>query len=152
MIEHVQAHEMFKKFVHRVTDNCSGKPLSSLFEFISDEDDGTCTIKINLLLKMRLKNLNETPLVERIKEKVNEFCANNKFDFSCDYIEVIDQVIEEKDCSKAAGGESSKGKEDSSINEGGAKAGKHGKSSQAEAAVEMHRIREHKSGKAKNGK
>ncbi len=91
LIEHAQAVEMFKSFVHRVTDNCSGKPLSSLFEFISDEDNGTCTIKINLLLKTRLENLNETPFLERIKEKVNEFCANNKFDFSCDSIELTDE-------------------------------------------------------------
>ena len=49
---------------------------------------------------------------------------------------------------KAAGSESSS----SSTNEGGAKAGKDGKSSQAEATVEIerHRTREHKSGK--NGK
>ncbi len=156
LIEHAQAVEMFKEFVHDhdVIDNCSGKPLSNLVEFISDEDDGTCTVKINLLLKTRPKNGNETPFGDRIKEKVDEFCARDileEFGFSCDSIEVTDQVIEDKDCSKAAGGQGSR---DSSINEGGAKAGKHGKSSQAEALVERYRTREHKSGKGKgkNGK
>jgi hypothetical protein len=151
IIEHVEAVEMFKSFVHQVVDNCSGEKLSNLVEFISDEDNGTCTVKINLLLRTRLRNGDETPLLDRIKEKVNEFCASNRFDFSCNSIEVTDEVIEEKDCSKAAGSESSR---DSSINEGGAaKAGKDGKSSQAEA-VERHRTREHesKSGKGKNGK
>jgi hypothetical protein len=156
IIEHVEAVEMFKKFVHQVVDNCSGKPLSNLVEFTPNEDNGTCTVKINLLLKTRLRNGHETPLVELIKEKVNEFCASKlseEFGLSCDSIEVTDEVIEEKDCIKAAGSESSMDS-NSSINEGGAaKAGKDGKSSQAEA-VERHRTREHesKSGKGKNGK
>ena len=152
IIEHVEAQAMFKKFVHQVVDNCSGKPLSNLVEFTPNEDNGTCTVKINLLLKTRLKNGGETPLVDLIQEKVNEFCANNSSGdagFSFCSIEVTDEVIEEKDCSKAAGNEGSR---DSTSNEGGAKAGKDGKSSQAEAMVERHRTREHKSGKGKNGK
>jgi hypothetical protein len=153
IIEHVEAVDMFKKFVHQVTD-CSGEKLSNLVEFISDEDNGTCTVKIDVLLRTRLQIADETPLVDRIQEKVNEFCASKlseEFGLSCDSIEVTDEVVEDKDCIKAAGSESSK---DSSINEGGAaKAGKDGKSSQAEA-VDRHRTREHesKSGKGKNGK
>ena len=152
IIEHVQAHDMFRNFAHGViTDHCNNdKRFSNLIELIPDEDNGTCTIKVDFLLKTRPKNGNETPILDRIREKVNEFCAETSSSgsvFFCDSIEVTDQVIE-KDCIKAAGSESSS----SSTNEGGAKAGKDGKSSQAEATVEIerHRTREHKSGK--NGK
>ena len=156
IIEHVEAVEMFKKFVHQVVDNCSGKPLSNLVEFTPNEANATCTVKIDVLLRTRLPNGDERPLLDRIREKVNEFCASERseeFGLSCDSIEVTDEVIEDKDCIKAAGSESSKDS-NSSINEGGAaKAGKDGKSSQAEAMAERHRTREHesKSGKGKNG-
>jgi hypothetical protein len=156
IIENVEAVDMFKKFVHEVTD-CSGEKLSNLVEFTPDEVNGTCTVKIDVLLRTRLRIADETPLLDRIREKVNEFCASKlseEFGLSCDSIEVTDEVIEEKDCIKAAGSDSSKDS-NSSINEGGAaKAGKDGKSSQAEAMAKRHRTREHesKSGKGKNGK
>jgi hypothetical protein len=144
-IDQVKAHPAFRNFVHDdIIDNCSGGgTFSNAVESISDPDNGTCTIMVNMLSRLRLVNGDEQIVKDYMQEGLNMF-VDESSDISCSFtfIEVTDTMIE-KHCTKAAAA-GSKSSKNSSTNEGAkAKAGKHGKSSQAEAMVARHRTREH---------
>ena len=148
-IDQVKTHPTFRNFVQEdIADHCNGgDTFSNAVEFISDPENDTCNIMISLTSERRWKNGDEEPLKDFIQEKVTDFCADESSDISCSFIEVTDTMIE-KHCTKAAAA-GSKSSKNSSTNEGAkAKAGKNGKSSQAEAMVARHRTREH----AKSGK
>ena len=144
-IEHaIEEHPAFKNFVSEsIKDTCNtGATFSNRFEYITDSEEGTCTIMIDRLSNMRLVNGDEMSVNDYIEQKVDEFNPSND-GFTRDYINATDLVIE-KYCDK--GSKSSK----SSIttNTNGAKSGKESKSSQAVSKKRKRmRMRESKSKK-----
>ena len=137
----IQDHLAFRNFVSEsIKDTCNtGATFFNHFDFITDSNNGTCTIMIDRLSNMRLVNGDEMSVKEHIEQKVAEF--NSIEGFTKDYLNATDVVIE-KYCDK--GSKSSK----SSIttNANGAKSGKDGKSSQA-VLKKKKRMREPKSKK-----
>ena len=140
----IQDYPAFRNFVSEsITDTCNnGGTFSNRFDFITDSDKGTCTIKIDRLSNMRLKNGDEISAMDYIRLKVDEFDLEPIEGFTRDYLNATDLVIE-KYCDT---GGSKSSKSSITTNANGAKSGKDGKSSQA-VLKKRHRDRQHKSKK-----
>ena len=138
----IQDYPAFRNFVSEsITDTCNnGGTFFNRFDFITDSEKGTCTIKIDRLSNMRLKNGDEISAMDYIRLKVDEYDLEPIEGFTRDYLNATDLVIE-KYCDNG-GSKSSK----SSIATNGAKSGKDGKSSQA-VLKKRKRMREPKSKK-----
>ena len=136
----IQDYPAFRNFISESIDTCdTGATFSNHFDFITDSEEGTCTIKINKLSNMRLVNGDELSVEKHIEQKVDEFDLIDGF--TKDYLNVTDVVIE-KYCDKG-----SKSSKSSIITTSGAKGGKESKSSQAVLKKRNKRMREPKSKK-----
>ncbi len=139
----IQDYPAFRNFISEsISDTCNtGASFFNHFDFITDSEEGTCTIKINKLSNMRLVNGDELSVKGHIEQKVDEFNPNSIEGFTKDYLNVTDVMIE-KYCDKG-----SKSSKSSIITTNGAKGGKESKSSQAVLKKRNKRMREPKSKK-----